>query len=76
MLTPPEKIRRLRRARGWTQAELSERASIPVNYISAIESNAIAQYERRLLEELGYTTAMDDMLSELAISEPLPTPSL
>lgn len=69
MMNIPDKIRLMRAARGWTQAYLSEKSGIPINYISAIESNAIPRYERRLLEELGYRPDMDEMLSEITNGE-------
>lgn len=65
MMNVSDKIRLMRAARGWTQADLSEKSGIPVNYISAIETNSIPRYERRLLEELGYRPDMDAMLSKI-----------
>jgi transcriptional regulator with XRE-family HTH domain len=66
MLSIPDKIRTLRSIKRITQTELSERSGIGINYISAIESGAIARFERRILEELGYNPSMDDMLIELS----------
>lgn len=71
MLKPSEKIRRLRKARSITQAELAKLTGIPVVYLTPIESGAIPDMERRLLDALGYRPDMDEMLDELATSEPV-----
>lgn len=67
------KIRLLRIAKGLNQDDLAKRSGIAVYYISAIESNAIARIEQRLLETLGYTVEMDAMLATLAGKSPAET---
>jgi transcriptional regulator with XRE-family HTH domain len=66
MMSIPDKIRVLRAAKRVTQDDLAQRTGIPSYFISAIESGAIPRYERRLLEELGYSPSMDALLGELA----------
>lgn len=70
MMNIPDKIRTLRAAKRMTQKDLADKAGVPVYFVSAIETGAIAGYERRLLEELGYTPSMDALLSELATTNP------
>jgi len=64
------KIRLLRTARGWSQADLARASGIGGNFVSAIESGLIPRYEQRLLAALGYTPALDDLLAQLATGAP------
>lgn len=69
------KIRLLRIAKNLKQSELARQTGVPVNYISAIESGAIDQYEEQLLKALGYQPAMDAMLASLAGAVPAGEPA-
>jgi transcriptional regulator with XRE-family HTH domain len=62
-----EAVRRARQSRGWTQAELAERAGLSPNYVARLERG-----------ELGPSLLVAHMLCdtlEIAVSELLQAPS-
>jgi transcriptional regulator with XRE-family HTH domain len=47
------RVKALREALGWTQAELSERSGVPIQTISRWENDRVDSYDRDVLEKLA-----------------------
>ena len=60
------KIRALRAAKGLSQADAAQLAGLRREHVSHIESGQVDEWERRLLEALGYEPGMDQALEQLA----------
>ena len=58
-------VRRLREARGWTQAELAEQVDVALRYLQQIEHAAASPSLRRLVA-LSHALEVDITMDELA----------
>jgi len=63
------RIRELRRARGWSQAELARRAGVRQATVSRMESGATTKVSLRVLERLAGALEVDP--GYLLVSAPL-----
>jgi transcriptional regulator with XRE-family HTH domain len=47
------RLKQLREALGWTQAQLSEKSGVPIQTISRWENDRVDSYDRDVLEKLA-----------------------